>query len=577
VFALSFVPVCVLLVGSFWSIQQMVSEQVKHGLRASLRQSHAFVSRVRANYELQNSRLLRVLAENPSLKAGFELVRLEGNSRAAQRTLEDQLTSLSESLAFDLVAAAGTSDEFLAGVVRNGDNVERIEAEVSPRLGQGAVSFGGRTYVLAEIPVNLQSESLGVLFVGRVFDVEQFSTPTVLSRNGEVLQSNLTNMSVDELQSALQICDPREECEIALGEETYLCLPLESLQLGDGYLLRSLQSVDAASKPLMAVVRQVFLVAGTIALLAISLLSLLSAKGIVSPLTGLITRLKESESSGVLPTFETTSSTREVNQLVDAFNKAATSIRDARQRLTFAYREFIQSLSSAIDARDVYTAGHSRRVSTYAVAIAREMKLASADIEVLREGALLHDVGKIGISDRVLQKPGNLSPEEFELVRRHPLIGRRIIERVEGLAPYLSIVELHHENYDGTGYPWQLVGNEIPREARIIHVADAYDAMTSDRPYRKGMTPEQAVAILKAHAGTQFDPDVVAAFVRLHHRVLQDGRVTKDGRVPQEGRVAKEGAAPPDTAYQPDLDRLSDALSKAADAEDAGVSKEVVS
>jgi hypothetical protein len=122
-----------------------------------------------------------------------------------------------------------------------------------------------------------------------------------------------------------------------------------------------------------------------------------------------------------------------------------------------------------------------------------------------------------------------------------------------------------------------LVGNEIPREARIIHVADAYDAMTSDRPYRKGMTPEQAVAILKAHAGTQFDPDVVAAFVRLHHRVLQDGRVTKDGRVPQEGRVAKEGAAPPDTAYQPDLDRLSDALSKAADAEDAGVSKEVVS
>jgi putative nucleotidyltransferase with HDIG domain len=374
-----------------------------------------------------------------------------------------------------------------------------------------------------------------------------------------VLRSNLRNIPLDELQAALQACSPLEECEVELRDETYLCLPLESIHLGDGYLLRSLQSVDAASRPLTALVRQVFVVAGAIALLAISLLSLLSAKGIVSPLTGLIARLKESESSGVLPTFETSSATREVNQLVDAFNKAATAIRESRQRLTLAYREFIQSLSSAIDARDVYTSGHSRRVSTYAVAIAREMKLPAEETDIIREGALLHDVGKIGISDRVLQKPGNLSPEEFELIRRHPLIGRRIIERVEGLSPYLDIVELHHENYDGTGYPWQLVGNQIPRDARVIHVADAYDAMTSDRPYRKGMTPEQAVAILKANAGTQFDPDVVAAFVRLHHRVSQD-----------ELRS-------PDVPYEPDLDRLSRALSTAADGEAASTFKEVLS
>ena len=341
-----------------------------------------------------------------------------------------------------------------------------------------------------------------------------------------------------------------------LRKETYLCLPLESIHLGDGYVLRSLQSVDAASRPLRAVVQQVFLIAGTLALLAISLLSLLSSKGIVRPLTGLIARLKESESSGVLPTFETSSSTREVNQLVDAFNRAATAIRDARQRLTFAYREFIQSLSSAIDARDVYTAGHSRRVSAYAVAIAREMKLPAEELALIREGALLHDVGKIGISDRVLQKPGNLSPEEFELIRRHPLIGRRIIERVEGLSPYLNIVELHHENYDGTGYPWQLVGEQIPRDARVIHVADAYDAMTSDRPYRKGMKPDVALGILKTNAGTQFDPDVVAAFVRLHGRLAQD-----------EMRL-------PDAPYEPDLDRLSRALGSAAEVD---ASREVMS
>jgi HD-GYP domain-containing protein (c-di-GMP phosphodiesterase class II) len=150
------------------------------------------------------------------------------------------------------------------------------------------------------------------------------------------------------------------------------------------------------------------------------------------------------------------------------------------------------------------------------------MHLSSEEIAVIREGALLHDVGKIGISDRVLQKPGALSNEEFELIRRHPLIGRKIIERVEGLAPYLSIVELHHENQDGSGYPWRLAGSGIPLDARIVHVADAYDAMTSDRPYRKGMTPDRALVILRENAGTQFDPEVVSAFARLHPERIHD-------------------------------------------------------
>jgi HD-GYP domain-containing protein (c-di-GMP phosphodiesterase class II) len=251
-------------------------------------------------------------------------------------------------------------------------------------------------------------------------------------------------------------------------------------------------------------------------------MSFLSAKSIVKPLTGLIGRLQESERSGVLPSFETTSSTREINLLISAFNRAAVAIREARDNLTLAYREFIQALSNAIDARDVYTAGHSRRVSAYAVAIANEMHLSSEEIAVIREGALLHDVGKIGISDRVLQKPGALSNEEFELIRRHPLIGRKIIERVEGLAPYVSIVELHHENQDGSGYPWRLAGSGIPLDARIVHVADAYDAMTSDRPYRKGMTPDRALVILRENAGTQFDPEVVAAFARLHPERIHD-------------------------------------------------------
>jgi putative nucleotidyltransferase with HDIG domain len=405
------------------------------------------------------------------------------------------------------------------------------------------VPFGDQTYVLAKVPVNLNVESLGALYVGRVFDLSEFAGPTLLTHNGRVVQANLPGIPAAELEMALQSCGPSDECEVELRGETLLCLPLESLPLGGGYLLRSVQSVDAASRPLRSVVQSVFLAAGTIALFAISLVSLLSAKSIVMPLTGLVARLKESESSGVLTEFETTSSTREVVQLVEAFNRAAGAIRDARARLALAYRTFTHSLSNAIDARDVYTAGHSRRVSAYAVAIAQEMRLPDDEVEVIRDGALLHDVGKIGISDRVLQKPGKLTPDEFDLIRQHPSIGRRIIEKVDGLTPYLNIVELHHENYDGTGYPWQLTGSETPFDARIVHVADAFDAMTSNRTYRKAMSAAEAMRILQKYAGKQFDPDVVDAFARVNY-------------------VEMLASEPPDEEpHQPDLNRLARATS----------------
>ena len=138
-------------------------------------------------------------------------------------------------------------------------------------------------------------------------------------------------------------------------------------------------------------------------------------------------------------------------------------------------------------------------------------------------GALLHDIGKIGISDVVLQKPGRLTPEEEALIRQHPVIGRKILECVQGFEAYLPVVELHHENWDGSGYPRGLKGEETPRTARIVKVADAYDAMTSDRPYRRGMRHEEAIRILEKHAGTQFDVAAVQAFVTLGDIVQAPG------------------------------------------------------
>jgi HD-GYP domain-containing protein (c-di-GMP phosphodiesterase class II) len=137
--------------------------------------------------------------------------------------------------------------------------------------------------------------------------------------------------------------------------------------------------------------------------------------------------------------------------------------------------------------------------------------LSDDQIHVLRVGALLHDIGKVGVPDQILQKPGPLTVEEFEILKQHPVIGRRILEPCEGFQRFLPIVELHHENHDGTGYPWHLADTAIPMEARIVHVADAYDAMTTDRPYRRGMSHDVAIQRLRTMSGTQFDPDVVHA------------------------------------------------------------------
>jgi HD-GYP domain-containing protein (c-di-GMP phosphodiesterase class II) len=150
------------------------------------------------------------------------------------------------------------------------------------------------------------------------------------------------------------------------------------------------------------------------------------------------------------------------------------------------------------------------------------MGLDPEQVERIRTGALLHDIGKIGIADSVLQKPGRLTDEEFAIVKEHPVIGRRILEGVRGLAPYLDAVELHHENWDGTGYPKGQSGEETPIDARIIHVSDAYDAMTSNRSYRRRMTHDEAIHELFRCAGTQFDPRVVELFAQLPREIFTD-------------------------------------------------------
>jgi HD-GYP domain-containing protein (c-di-GMP phosphodiesterase class II) len=184
-----------------------------------------------------------------------------------------------------------------------------------------------------------------------------------------------------------------------------------------------------------------------------------------------------------------------------------------RQRELFL--QTVAALAQAIELRDCYTGGHTQRVTAYSLLLAKELGLTAADCQTLQVAVPLHDIGKIGIPDQVLAKPGGLTEAEVEVMRTHVAKGLAIVEAVPDLGPAIPIIRSHHERWDGRGYPEGLSGEQIPLLARIVAVADAFDAMTSDRPYRCGMPLEDALEALKAAAGTQFDPDVVAAFTRL--------------------------------------------------------------
>jgi putative nucleotidyltransferase with HDIG domain len=179
------------------------------------------------------------------------------------------------------------------------------------------------------------------------------------------------------------------------------------------------------------------------------------------------------------------------------------------------FTQTVASLAQAVDARDKFTSGHSVRVKKIAVDIGRAMRLSEADLEALEWGGLLHDIGKIGVPDSVLNKPDRLTKAERIVMNAHPVIGANIVAPVTRLAPELPIIRHHHEWFNGSGYPDRLLGLEIPLLARILHVADAYEAMTAARPYRmKPLTAEQALAELRRFGGIQFDPEIVEAFTR---------------------------------------------------------------
>jgi HD-GYP domain-containing protein (c-di-GMP phosphodiesterase class II) len=490
-------PLAVVFAASLVWMERALRQNTAAEVRAGLEHRELLRQREQARQSRELQRALQVLSENAGLKAALVLQRDIENSGALrdpttraelQRTLDERLDAIREATDADLLAMVNAHEATIATWQRRPGGVYRRQ----------------------EIPINLEQENLGRLVFGRELDLASLAggAEAVLIENGRVERATLP-----VARFAGVVRDWTQTGEFVLAGERWLAVPMVSTELDPGRRIVMLASVDTAVAPFVRTLRLVLVPAGAISLGFVLTLVWFTSRAVTTPLQRLTDACQESIQKGILEIPPTQpAGVHEIDVLADSLHRAAVAASDARRSLQQAYLEILEALVESLEARDQYTAGHSRRVSLYSVWIGQQMGLSPAELERLRIGALLHDIGKIGIPDAVLLKDGRLTDEEFATIKKHPEIGVRILERIGAFGEYLGAVGLHHENHDGSGYPKGLRGEAIPVDARIVHVADAYDAMTSNRPYRQRMPEEKVRRILKECSGTQFDPAAVAAF-----------------------------------------------------------------
>lgn len=461
------------------------------------------------------------LADSPTLKAALDTYQAERRSASAEvrgqlvTTIERELERVVARLQPDVVAARDLNGRVLAVA---GRLAQEWSAEYPAAASDSTTTFfelPSGVYRAVAIPVSLQGVELGSVQLAQALG-DRYATElsalsgarTLVVSDDRILATTLPGPAAAAITTTSTPAFSTGGLTMLAGEE-YAVRPL----LRDGSTaVYVLDSIDASARPL---VRSSLQAIGSIALgafLLAAIASLWLARTISRPINTLSDALTDMTRARAFDRhLPLTGGSLEVDSLTDAFNTMTGAIMTAEAETLNAYLEAIRALAMALDARDPYTSGHSERVSTLSVAIGRELGLDAKTLEVLRLGALLHDIGKIGISDHLLRKAGPLTVEEYRAVKTHPAVGSRILRNVRFLEPHLQIVELHHERPDGGGYPFGLKGHAIPMVARIVHVADAYDAMTSARAYRPALPVSVGLAELNRCAGTDFDPAVVRA------------------------------------------------------------------
>jgi HD-GYP domain-containing protein (c-di-GMP phosphodiesterase class II) len=408
-------------------------------------------------------------------------------------------------------------------------------------VGEGKSSH---TVFLVSTPVMYSSRFLGMIasvvdlqfLIRRLEEVSGGGlTPYVVDSQGRLVAAATpvyaTGQDMKNLEIVRNFVDGGNKAQLAATKEFTVSDGKSSVELLGTYSpVTSLDWAVVVHKPQREAYRGVYEMQRTarlLALLAVLLsigVSIFAARRITNPLS-VLTQSSRAIARGDFSQRVHLWSRTEIGELAETFNSMSEELEHFVEDLKRAADEnralfmgSIQMLAGAVDEKDPYTRGHSDRVTRYSMMIAKEMNLDAAFMETLHISAQLHDVGKIGIEDHILKKPGALTAEEFEVMKTHTTKGANILRPVTQLAEMLPGIELHHEALDGRGYPYGLQGEQIPLLARVIAVADTFDALTTNRPYQQAHTPEQALQIIQNLAGKRLDPVPVAALLAVYGR-----------------------------------------------------------
>ena len=477
---------------------------VRDEIKDSIRRTQQSLEQARAAQDLRDVVALSWISTDPAFSAAIrrasEARPSAASRRRAVKSVQQFARHARDLVRSELVAVTGLHGRLLTAVPA-GPTASLLAAS-SGKPGSGVWDVGGTPYTVTTTPVRLHGRIVGELSTASRFDFAGLAGvgPMLLMRGGRIVRSTFSPAVVSQISDLPAGC-ARAGCEFHLNGEDFLVTPVAraaaGLGLGDQDQLLSFRSIDAATGD---IIRRFW-----IALLAAGI------AGVLLPIS-MIAWMQLNQAASPQPAGFSEDSD-ELNRLAEAIDRAATSAPHAGKRLASASLDFAGIMAQVLDARDPHTASHSSRVSGYATAIAATMLLSPDEIETIRVGAQLHDIGKIGIPDAVLRKNGHLTPEEYQIIQQHPRIGRKILERSSQFEKYLPFVELHHEDMDGGGYPHGLKGYEVPLAVRIVKVADMFDALTSDRAYRQAISPAQAYEVLMSCAGAQLDPEVVRALL----------------------------------------------------------------
>ena len=515
---------CVLAV-----VMVVVSVLVERSVQSSVAGSLSAVQQVLVASEQRRSDELmasaRALSEQPRLKAALDTFQSESRwshpTPDLLATLQREAERLARSSEADLVAILDEGGVSLAaGGAQSTDwsaTNEGVSLAVEPRGGQHVVAVGDGIARAQVIPLELLDARVGWLLVAELLDrtfaerlADLAGTGIVVVEDGAVRTSSLP--ALDEATLSHTWADaPSAEGTVTLNGDSYAHRRI--LDLGDAAVY-ALGSIDAVALPATRDARRAMLGLAVLALLLSAGASVWLSRSITRPIHELSRSVEAMATTRSLDArLPATGSSRELDSLADVVNSLVEALAMADAETQSAYVAAIRGLAATLDARDPYTAGHSERVSLLSVGIGRRLALGESDIELLRVGALLHDIGKIGVPDAILQKTGRLSNEEFTVIKTHTTLGAKILKTMPFLAIHVPVAELHHERLDGRGYPHGLRGDEIPIHAQIVHVADAYDAMTTARAYRDARTRQEAIDELWRCAGSDFDAASVQGLV----------------------------------------------------------------